>query len=100
VAVSSGDRQRRHIGLSIGGIVVPQPALAQHQFLHGSSAVWQGSNLQFRDVVFSGPLEVFYGPPVDEVPTRHRGMSLFVMPQYADSPHRPVPPESPFVALP
>lgn len=100
VALTGIDRRRRHVGVAIGGIVVPQPALTQHQFLRGSRAVWEGAPLLFRDIAITGPIEVMFGPLFDDVPTRHRGMSLFVMPQYADSPRKAVPPDVGLIEFP
>ena len=54
------------IGLAVGDLVVPSGALLAHQRLRGSSASILGdrrSFLPFRDILETGPIEVFAGPP-------------------------------------
>ncbi|HUP46538.1 MAG TPA: hypothetical protein VM779_13615, partial [Thermoanaerobaculia bacterium] len=93
VSVSGAvERENRHIGIVIGGVRVPQPALRQHQFLRGEPALLRGNGpLRFRDLAETGPIEVLLGPGAGEVPSRLGGIDLFALPDYADAPRLPLP---------
>ena len=51
--------ETRSIGILIGGVPVPQPALAQHQTLRLDPPLLRGSGPQrFRDLLATGPIDV------------------------------------------
>jgi hypothetical protein len=52
------------IGMSIGDLLVPAGALFQHQRLRGSQMSIRGNgSATFRDILETGPIEVFAGAP-------------------------------------
>ena len=56
-------RSVTHIGLAIGGVIVPLPALRLHPTLRGSLATISGSTpLLIRDLAETGPIDVILGP--------------------------------------
>jgi hypothetical protein len=79
----------RYVGVSIGGVRVPQPVLAQHQTLRNARPLLRGSGPQpFRDLLATGPIDVLLGPTIEEVAARARTMDLFALPQFANAPRR------------
>ena len=87
LAASVRPAETRYIGVVIGGIRVPQPALAQHQSLRRDPPLMRGSGPQhFRDLLATGPIDVLLGPREEEVASRARGLDLFALPQFADVP--------------
>ena len=79
----------RYVGVTIGGVRVPQPVLAQHQTLRDAPPLLRGSGPQpFRDLLATGPVDVLLGPTIEEVAARARTMDLFALPQFANAPRR------------
>jgi hypothetical protein len=79
--------ESRYIGVAIGGVRVPQPALAEHQTLRRLPPLLRGSGPQpIRDLLVTGPVDVILGPRVDDVDSRWRGLDLFALTQFADAP--------------
>jgi len=68
VLLATADTRSWYIGIAIGKLRVPQPVLALHQTLRrGQTMVSVRSPVHFRDVLESGPIEVFVGPSVREL---------------------------------
>ena len=79
----------RHIGLTVGGLHVPQPLLADHQTMRRDPPLLRGRGPQrFRDILATAPLDVLLGPLSDDVPNRARKLDLFALPQYATVPRQ------------
>jgi hypothetical protein len=82
----------RVIGIVMGGIRVPQPAMHLHQSLRRMQAnLPAGGTWLIRDLA-DLPLEVILGPTLRELPLRTAGMDVLAFPQFADAPRKPVPP--------
>lgn len=93
LAASVPPHQTRYIGMAIGGIRVPQPALALHQTLRRAPPLLRGAGPQhFRDLLATGPIDVILGPMSEEVASRAQHMDIFAFPQFADSPRQRVEP--------
>lgn len=89
LAGASAAAGERYVGVSIGGVRVPQPLLAQHQTQRRQPPLIRGSGpYTLRDLLVTGPIEVLLGPASDDVTGRARNMDLFALPQYADVPRR------------
>lgn len=90
VVVRGADRRdSRHIGVVIGGVRAPQPALRQHQFLRGLTPVVRGVGpLRIRDIAETGPIDIIFGPAVEEVSSRAGGMDFFALAAFADAPRQ------------
>ena len=83
--------QTRYIGVAIGGVRIPQPALALHQALRGDPPLMRGTGPQhFRDLLATGPIDVLLGPTVEEVGSQLRGMDIFAFPKFAEAPRQRV----------
>jgi hypothetical protein len=79
----------RYIGLTIGGLHVPQPLLADHQTMRRDPSLLRGRGPQhFRDILATAPIDVLLGPLSDEIPTRARKLDLFALPPYATAPRQ------------
>jgi hypothetical protein len=79
--------ESRYIGIAIGGVRVPQPALAEHLTLRRLAPLLRGSGPHpIRDLLATGPIEVLRGPRVEDVDGRWRGIDLFALTQFADAP--------------
>lgn len=92
VVLSSDDDRRRAIGVIIGGLRVPQPAL-------GRQIVSRKEPLQLPSLAVTGVIEILLGPPFDELSGRAAGMDFFALPQYADAPRHRVAPGIPSITL-
>jgi hypothetical protein len=58
------DRELTPLGMSIGDLLVPAGALFQHQHLRDSQISIRGNrSAAFRDILETGPIEIFAGPP-------------------------------------
>jgi hypothetical protein len=92
VAVEGADRRdARFIGVAIGGLRVPQPALQHHQALRRLAATVRGPGpLRVRDIAETGPIDVILGPTAVEVSSRALAMDVFALPQFANAPHKPL----------
>lgn len=94
-------RQERYIGIVIGGVRVPQPLLAQHQTLRGDPPLMPRTGSQhFRDLLATGPVDVLFGPAVDEVAGPAGGLDIFALPKFAGAPRERFEPGSADVVLP
>lgn len=68
VLLATADTRSWHIAIAIGKLRVPQPVLALHQTLRREQAmVSVRGPVHFRDVLESGPIEVFVGSSVREL---------------------------------
>lgn len=87
-------RLTRHIGLAVGGIPIPQPALRQHQTDRSlpPAALRGPGPLPFRDLAETAPLDVILGPALDEVAPRVANMNFFAIPPFVDLPRTRLPP--------
>jgi hypothetical protein len=91
----------RYIGLTIGGLHVPQPVLADHQTMRRDPSLLRGRGPQhFRDILATAPIDVLLGPLADEVPTRTRKLDLFALPQYTPTPRQRLEPGTTDVVFP
>jgi hypothetical protein len=90
VSVRKGDpRDMRHVGVSVGSLRIPQPALRQHLFLRGLPPTIRGAGpMRIRDIAETGPIDILLGPTVAELSARAAGMDLFALPQFAESPRQ------------
>lgn len=88
VLLTGGDpRTQRHIGVVIGGIRVPQPALRQHQTQRRLPPLLRGRGpLPLRDLAETGPIDVILGPDSSEVAPRLSNMDLFAVPPFHELP--------------
>jgi hypothetical protein len=81
----------RYIGVTIGGVRVPQPVLEQHQHLRNERPLMQGTGPQhFRDLLATGPIDILLGPVAEEVDSRGRNIDIFALEQYAKVPRQRV----------
>jgi hypothetical protein len=79
--------ESRYIGVAIGGVRIPQPALVQHQDLRDDPSQLRGAGpLHLGDLLATGPIDVLLGPTVEEGASRGRPLDIFVLPQYANPP--------------
>jgi hypothetical protein len=91
----------RYVGLTIGGLRVPQPLLADHQSMRHDPPLLRGRGPQhFRDILATAPIDVLLGPPADDVPTRARKLDLFALPHYATAPRQRLEPGTTDVVFP
>lgn len=87
LAASVPPHQTRYIGVAIGAVRVPQPALAYHQTLRRNSPLMRGSGPHpIHDLLATAPLDVLLGPTSDEVAPRVQALDLFALPQFANVP--------------
>jgi hypothetical protein len=88
VSVKNGDnRVARHIGIVVGGLLVPHTALRAHQSLREERSVVFGNlSMTLRDIGETGPIDVLYGPTVNEVPSRGRGFDPLMLPRATEAP--------------
>jgi len=92
---TSNQRNSWHVGVAIGGVRVPQPALAIHQALRRELTVMRaGKSLQFRDLLATGPIDVILGPTVEELSFRVLQMDFFALEQYANAPRLRIAPDA------
>ena len=85
--------ETRYIGIAIGGVRVPQPALAMHQGMRRDPPLMRGAGPQaFRDLLVTGPIDVILGPRSEEVAMRARHLDFFAFPQFAELPRQRVEP--------
>lgn len=81
--------ETRYIGLVIGGVRVPQPALTEHQNLRRDPTLLRGTGpLNFRELLATGAIDVLYGPVPEEVASRARAMDFFALPKFAEAPRQ------------
>jgi hypothetical protein len=81
--------ESRHVGVVIGGVRIPQPALVQHQDLRDDQNYLRGAGpLHIRDLLATGPIDVLLGPAVEEGAGRGRPLDLFALDQFADVPRQ------------
>lgn len=101
VVVRGADRRdSRHIGVVIGGVRAPQPALRQHQFLRGLTPVVRGVGpLRIRDIAETGPIDIILGPAVEEVSSRAGGMDFFALAAFGDAPRQRLAPGATSIVL-
>jgi hypothetical protein len=79
----------RYVGVVIGGVRIPQPALAHHQDLRDDPSFLRGPGpLHLRDLLATGPIDILLGPTVEEGASRGRPLDIFALPQFADPPHQ------------
>jgi hypothetical protein len=85
----SGHDTSRHIGVVVGGILIPHAALRAHQTLRELQSVTRPSGvLSIRDIAETGPIDVVLGPTVNEVPSRGRSFDPLMLPQAAQAPRQ------------
>ncbi len=78
-----------HIGLVIGGVYVPLPALRLHQSLRSSSATLSGSTpLLIRDLAETGPIDVILGPTVGPMAGRGDIPDALLLQRFATAPRK------------
>ena len=101
VSIATPDQRHSwHVGVAIGGVRVPQPALAIHQALRRElTVVRAGKPLQFRDLLFIAPIDVILGPTVEELSFRVLQMDFFALEQFANLPRTRVAPDATMVVL-
>ena len=88
-------RDSWHIGFVIGGVRVPPPVLAMHQAMRKEPAVARADQqLQVRDLLATGPIEVLLGPTTAEFSQRGRPFDFFVLPNYANAPREKLAPDA------
>ena len=81
--------ESRYVGVAIGGVRIPQPALVHHQDLRDDQNFIRGAGpLHIRDLLATGPVDVLLGPTVEEGASRGRPLDIFALPQYADVPRQ------------
>jgi hypothetical protein len=92
VSIPGADRRdQRHIGVMVGGLRIPQPALRQHQFLRGQAQTIRGAGpILFRDIAETGPIEALLGPLTTAVASSVSGMDIFAFPPFDASPRKPL----------
>jgi hypothetical protein len=85
VAVTAAVERSWHIGVVVGGVRVPQPALAMHLGLRREPAVARPSRpMRARDLLATGPIDVLLGPPTAEVTGRLMGVDFWALPQFSE----------------
>lgn len=94
VVLTGGDsRVTRHVGLTIGGVRVPQPVLRQHQTQRRLATALRGSGpLPLRDLLETGPIALILGPDITEVSPRLSAMDLFAFAPFNELPAVRLPP--------
>ena len=91
----------RYVGVTIGGVRVPQPVLTQNQNLRQDPPHLRGSGPQhFRDLLATGPVDVLLGPTLEEVASRTRALDLFALPQFSEVPRQRLEPGTSDVVFP
>ena len=97
-AVVTGYVSSWYIGLEIGGVRVPHPALTLHQSLRRDpTTVRAGVNMRIQDILATGPIDVILGPTTDEVTGPARGMDFYALPKFADRPKQRLAPDATLV---
>ncbi|HEX8411247.1 MAG TPA: hypothetical protein VF883_20475 [Thermoanaerobaculia bacterium] len=87
LAASVPPHETRYIGVAIGGLRVPQPALAHHQTIRKNPPLMRGSGPHpIHDLLATGPIDVLLGPTSDQVAPRAQSLDLFALPQFANVP--------------
>jgi hypothetical protein len=87
-------RDSWYIGFVIGGVRVPPPVFAMHQAMRKEPFVARGDQqLQARDLLETGPIEVLLGPTTAEFSERGRPFDFFVLPKYANVPRERLAPD-------
>lgn len=93
-------RDQRHVGVIVGGLRIPQPALRVHQALRGQAQTMRGEGpMVFRDIAETGPVEVLLGPLTTAVANGSIGTDLFAIPPFNESPRKPLQPGASSVVL-
>lgn len=93
-------RDSWHIGFVIGGVRVPPPVFAMHQAMRKEPAFARGDQqLQVRDLLETGPIEVLLGPTTAEFSQRGRTFDFFVLPKYANVPREKLAPDAAHVTF-
>ena len=92
--------ESRYVGVAIGGVRIPQPALVHHQDLRDDQNFLRGAGpLHIRDLLATGPIEVLLGPTVEEGASRGRPLDIFALDQYANVPRERLQPGTTDVAF-
>lgn len=90
---TANHRDSWHIGFVIGGVRVPPPVFAMHQGLRKEPVFARGDQqLQVRDLLETGPIDVLLGPTTTEFSQRGRPFDFFVLPKYANAPREKLAP--------
>ena len=95
LAAALSPNATRYIGIEIGGVRVPQPVLAQHQIMRRDPPLMNATGPQhFRDLLFTGPIDVLLGPAPEEVASEARELDFFALPKFAGVPREHFDPRS------
>jgi hypothetical protein len=89
-----------YVGLVVGGVRVPYPALRAHQTLRNLPSLVPGSGpLHIRDLGETGSIDVILGPPKDEALSRMSNIDVFALAQFVDAPRKRLLPGVGVIAL-
>ena len=96
ILVSGGKSTDAHyMSIVVGGLRIPVPAFQQHATLRRMQTLARNAQpLIVSDIAETGPVEVILGPTTEEVTSRWLGTDFFALPQYADAPRKPLPPDA------
>lgn len=82
-----GATDERVIGLALGGVRVPYPALRQHQQRRRLGTRASADRpLSFDGIADTGTIEVILGPRVVDLPSRSEGIDIFALPRFENAP--------------
>lgn len=100
LAASVPPYETRYIGIAVGGLRIPQPALAHHQTLRRHPPLMRGAGpYPIHALLATAPIDVLLGPTTDQVAPRAQSLDLFALPQFANVPRERVAPGATDVVL-